>query len=92
MGHPVVVVGRRVDPDLFFAALGGKERPKPGDFAGPLRDSTYVVCDPNGESYSLRKHTVEDHPDGTITVRPSIVSPFERGYHGWLEHGVWRPV
>lgn len=91
MSAATVLTGRRVDSDLFFAG-DAPTRPEPGDYAGPLRDGTYVVCDPNGECYSLRKHTIEDHADGTITARPSIVSPFEKGYHGWLEHGVWRPT
>jgi hypothetical protein len=49
------------------------------------------------------RHVITEHEDGTITVGGSILGrdvPSERiggvgpitaeGYHGWLEHGVWR--
>jgi len=44
---------------------------------------------PNGDHGSLdpRVHTVVEHPDGTITVSPSIVTP---NWHGFLQAGVWR--
>lgn len=40
----------------------------------------------------LSNHTVVEHEDGTITVSPSILVPGDQGYHGYLEHGVWREV
>ena len=49
------------------------------------------------------RHVIEEHDDGTITVHGSIMGEFVRsekisgagpisspGWHGWLEHGVWR--
>jgi hypothetical protein len=33
--------------------------------------------------------TLEEHPDGTLTVSPSIQFPGEGGWHGYLKAGVW---
>lgn len=53
---------------------------------------------PNGLLADLREHEVEEHEDGTITVRPSILATQTRGgkpfddattYHGFLKRGVW---
>lgn len=39
---------------------------------------------------NLEKHTVEEHPDGTITVTPSILITHHLGtWHGHLRKGVW---
>lgn len=60
--------------------------------ADPKRPHTWwQVVTPNGDAISLNPkiHTVEEHKDGTITVKPSIVS---KSWHGFLEKGVWRPV
>lgn len=54
-------------------------------FAGSV---LWYIRDPDGGIGTIRSHTVTEHEDGTITVAPSIVAP--GGYHGWLEHGVWR--
>lgn len=64
-------------------------------------DGTWSVCTPNGRIGSLANHTVTEHEDKTITVSPSILvysrpahgDVNERpGWHGFLEHGVWREV
>jgi hypothetical protein len=41
---------------------------------------------------NLTKHKVIEHPDGTITVSPSILLKCGNGFqwHGFLEHGIWR--
>jgi len=51
----------------------------------------WQVAAPDGSMVSLNPtiHTVTEHPDGTITVKPSIVTPT---WHGWLIKGVWREV
>ena len=43
---------------------------------------------------SLGKHEVTEHPDGTITVSPSILcyGHDNKTWHGYLERGVWREV
>ncbi len=42
----------------------------------------------------IGKHTVVEHPDGTITVSPSLV--FRTGvgiaWHGWLRNGIYTKV
>lgn len=50
-------------------------------------------------------HQVEEHEDGTITVLPSLdhqrdgydhesfaamITKYPFGWHGWLEHGIWK--
>lgn len=38
---------------------------------------------------------ITEHDDGTISLSPSLdyrLTPPDRGWHGWLEHGVWREV
>lgn len=39
---------------------------------------------------NLSKHDVTEHPDGTITVSPSILVTSHRGrWHGYLRAGEW---
>lgn len=46
----------------------------------------------------LEKHTVREHDDGTISVRPGdgssnsilITGSHGRSWHGFIEHDVWR--
>jgi hypothetical protein len=53
---------------------------------------------PGGHLGCLSNHEVEEHEDGTITVRPSILQEplklFEKpdlpSWHGYLTHGVWQ--
>lgn len=43
----------------------------------------------------LAEHEVTEHEDGTITVSPSILvghTDGAEGWHGYLEHGIWREV
>ena len=49
------------------------------------------ICAPDGSACSLNPkiHTVTEHEDGTITVRPSIVTST---WHGWLTKGVFESV
>jgi hypothetical protein len=52
------------------------------------RSVQHVACPP---------HTFEEHDDGTLTISPSIgdtagASTESDGWHGYLEHGVWRQV
>ena len=51
-------------------------------------------CRPVGEHLgNLRGHQVEEHEDGTITVRPSILLMDCEGnhlWHGFLTRGEWR--
>lgn len=81
---PETCKGRRL-PD------GGHPSIAPGDY---WKDDDGVWwCYPPGEGHGagmLTDHTVEEHEDGTITVRPSILMTGRNAYHGFLERGVWR--
>lgn len=85
--------------------------PQPGGFQllqpcqyGKWTDGTWYGCTPNGEGCNLAAHKVVEHPDGSITVTPSIevsilVGPPPKQppdtrqkkvlWHGFLTHGVW---
>jgi hypothetical protein len=53
----------------------------------------FMLANP-GSNIGGAVHEVEEHEDGTITVEPrpgnsnSILSP--KGWHGYIDHGVWR--
>lgn len=82
-----VVRGRRVYPNE-----DGWFKLEPGDY-GQDGDGAWWACAPvEGQHYSgvLTDHQVTEHPDGTITVSPSLM--FSDKYHGFLERGWWRPV
>lgn len=72
--------------------------PEPGNLTGTV----WMVVAPigDGDGYAigrLTKHTVREHDDGTISVRPGdgssnsilITGAHDRQYHGYIEHGVW---
>lgn len=54
----------------------------------------------DGSLGTLRLHTVREHEDGTISIRPgdgSSNSVLQHGaggetWHGYVEHGVWQEV
>jgi hypothetical protein len=47
------------------------------------------IVDPLRNLGRLTLHSVTEHPDGTITVTPSILVTGTRRFHGWLKAGVW---
>ena len=79
--------GRRLPDGSPIADL------EPGDYA--RRGSRWWVRlpleDGRGLAQPLTENvwTVTEHDDGSITVTPSIRCTFT-GWHGYLEHGVWR--
>lgn len=78
-------------PDGFYRipAAGEYWRETNGNWKG---------CTPTGLLTNLRNHEVVEHPDGTITVTPSIL--VTRGpdgipantWHGYLTKGDWISV
>lgn len=53
-------------------------------------DQGWLIYFPGLGVGSLRKHTVEEHEDGTISVTPSILtSNGMTQRHGYLRIGVW---
>lgn len=89
-GRGETMQGRRVPDGTDTAAY------QPGDYG--KRGATWWVCLPTGVLGRLdERWTTVEHDDSggeagpTITVVPSIFdSPL--GWHGWLDHGVWRSV
>ena len=62
---------------------------------------TWYACTPNGHLGNLSDHEVEEHPDGTITVSPSILVTIpnygnsgadKEVWHGYLKAGIWQSV
>lgn len=87
--------GRRL-PDAVFGKPGvgwdsWRREMKPGDYMKVDYDGTVNlwICDPLGHMGRVASHTITEHDDWTITVSPSILGG---GWHGHLEHGVWRKV
>lgn len=71
-----------------------------------LTGTVWGICAPlddgDGTGYStgrLELHTVREHDDGTISVRPGdgssnsilVTGSRNRQWHGYIEHGVWSP-
>ncbi len=64
-------------------------------FYGKDRDGEWFLRLRGCHAGTLRKHTVTEHEDGTITVSPSILhhEPVNLGgatRHGFLERGIWQ--
>jgi hypothetical protein len=83
--------GRRVYPDSEGRLLLAE-----GDYGQDTRGAWYVRCPGNSMGRIDETHEIAEHPDGTITVSPSIGISAGPGrpwaYHGFLERGVWRSV
>lgn len=70
-----------------------------------LTGGVWMVAAPIGDADgfalgTLTKHTVREHEDGSISVRPSdgssnsilVTRAHGQQFHGYIEHGVWRAV
>jgi hypothetical protein len=76
-----------VEPDFVWRIAE-----TPGAY-GSANGRDWFCTTPNGMLGNLGAHQVEEHEDGTITVRPSILvtgGAKEASHHGFLERGVWR--
>lgn len=87
MAQNLPIQGQRRDVDLHEM--------QPGDY-GRSRDGKRWYCRPPWKHAGgdLTKHEVEEHPDRTISVRPSIDIniPGVGRWHGYLENGTWREL
>lgn len=85
--------GRRIEfrPGFPREGLAGDYCKVP-DGLDPREDGCWYCMDPTGGAGAILPsiHTVEEHPDGSITVSPSLVMP--GGWHGFLRAGVWESV
>ena len=82
--------------------LGERKQPENGDLL--LKETEYGINPKDGQWYArppgcqtggLKRHTVTEHEDGTITVKPSILVEYATktsnvSWHGYLENGSWR--
>lgn len=93
--------GRRVPfRPGFPGGFGGVNRGQPGDYCkvppgiDPRPGQIWYLIDPTDTCGALtpEHHQIVEHEDGTITVSPSIAMQHGQGWHGFLEHGVWRSV
>ena len=72
-----------------------------GDYGLDPRDGNWYVRPPGQHMGNLEGHEVEEHEDGTITVKPSILlqvaDPKDKDklievWHGYLTAGVFKSV
>src|ERR1051325_4650478 len=82
----------------YLNADGSEMRSK---CAENLTGTVWGIHPPVGGIVTLTKHTVREHEDGTISVRPGDGSsnsilvmggPGPGQWHGYIEHGEWRPA
>lgn len=70
--------------------------PQPGEYGKNSVGKWYGVPPNEPELIAnLSRHDVIEHPDGTITVAPSILVtlPHKKlSWHGYLERGIWRKI
>ena len=67
----------------------------PGEYiriVRPEKKDLWFAQSLDGEDGNLSSHSITVNEDGTITVSPSIWFNTPTGWHGFLEHGVWRRV
>lgn len=86
----------------YWKILREDGQPRRSDDPSNLTGTCWYVVAPlgDGEGYGLgrlEKHTVREHDDGTISVRPGdgssnsilVTGAHGRQWHGYIEHGVW---
>ena len=82
--------GRRV-----YSRVDGTLHLAEGDYGFDERLKHWVIRPPGCHAGGIPHHQVEEHPDGTITVTPSIVlmesdlSGETTKWHGYLTKGEW---
>ena len=84
---------RRDNPDSELPKPGQYGRDVNGNWFGccPRRTGEESVSDFDCFHANLAGHEVVEHPDGSITVSPSILVTSHRGqWHGHLERGEWK--
>lgn len=84
----------------YWKILGDDGLPRISFDSGNLTRTCWYIVAPMSYGFAigrLTKHTVREHEDGTISVRPndgssnSILITGHRGeqWHGYIEKGVW---
>src|SRR2546430_757157 len=84
------IPGKRVYPEprdgASWLALGDKGAYGKDEFG------CWWAHAPRGPVGALDDHQVTEHPDGTISVSPSIEWGTPWNWHGYLRNGVWEEV
>lgn len=85
------MIGRRLPDDFSARPNFSWDDTKAGDY-WKLGDQWFLVS-PEGEFGGTdTRWTVVEHEDGTITISPSVFFNSPRGWHGFLQRGIWRRV
>lgn len=96
-----------IQPGDYWRPLAKDGQPERADHPGNLTGAVWVVVAPNHDTDRawmmgrLELHTVREHEDGTISVRPGDGSSNsilitgrwqdqETTWHGYIDHGVWQ--
>lgn len=66
---------------------------------GNVTNTVWGIVTPLGQYAMLSIHTVREHDDGTISIRPGdgssnsvlVEGPQGTTWHGYVEHNVWTP-
>jgi hypothetical protein len=84
--------GRRLYPPDWIYPIDYEKEMQPGDYA-LFWNRVWVLRAPNGDLGAIHggPHKITIHPDGSISVTPSVQFESGKRYHGWLTEGVWRP-
>ncbi len=84
-------------PGDYWRCLRSDGSPcKVGSEKGNLTGGVWGIYPPRGGIGHLIHHTVREHEDGTISVRPgdgssnSILVSGSGDWHGYIERGVWQ--
>jgi hypothetical protein len=89
----------------YWRVLNRTGEPARSNEPSNLTGGVWMVAAPIGDDDgfglgTLTKHTVREHDDGTISVRAGdgssnsilVSGSHGRSWHGYIEHGEWRPV
>ena len=90
-----------IQPGDYWKVFNLDGTPKRVDRPSNLTGGVWYVVAPNHDddvwmAGRLEVHTVREHEDGTISVRPGdgssnsiLIEGNKRIWHGYIEHGVW---
>ncbi len=93
-----------IQPGDYWKVLDRSSgEPAKSDSSSNLTGLVYMVVAPMSYGYALGNlthHTVREHDDGTISIRPndgssnSILITGHHGeqWHGYIEHGEWNQI
>lgn len=99
---PIGTLPDDIQPGDYWKVIDSSGAPAKVVRPTNLTGEVWHIAAPIGENgWSLGRlelHTVREHEDGTISVRPGdgssnsilVTGARNRFWHGYIEHGVWR--